>query len=416
MINTFCAFFLFIQVSATAFTGIAATLLHKGQTLHSFFKLPVPITDGCTCNIPFASKQANTVKETSLFIIDEVSMVPKHALDAIDKCLRDIMQCDIPFGGKIFLLGGDFRQVLPVIPRAQPTTLIENTIRKAKVFQHIQHYRLTQNMRTESDQREFAEWVLKVGNDELEQHDPNVPPKSIFLSQDIVTKDIVTSMCENNATLLEQEAILTPKNDATFHINAQILQRLPGGTHTYYSVDSIKCDDPVEENNFPTEFINSLTPSGMPQHKLQLKEGAIIMLMRNLDIRQGLCNGTRLKVCHLYKNVIDAQKINSNQRVLIPRIRLSPSDTNLPFQLQRTQFPVRLAFCMTINKAQGQTFDKVGLYLPQPVFTHGQLYVALSRARSLKSIFVQVETTHLQGIKNRRTFTQNVVFKAVLNN
>lgn len=80
------------------------------------------------------------------------------------------------------------------------------------------------------------------------------------------------------------------------------------------SVDSIKCNDPVEEHNFPTEFINSLTPSvtGTSQHKLQLKEGAMVMLMRNHDIRQGLCNGTRLNVCRLHKNVIDAKIIRSN--------------------------------------------------------------------------------------------------------
>lgn len=143
------------------------------------------------------------------------------------------MQHDILFGGKIFLLGGDFRQVLPVIPRAQPATLKENTIKQAKVFQYAKTYHLIQNMRAELDQGDFAEWVLKVGNDQLEQKGTTLPPKSIVLPIEIISNDIVTAMCGSDSTPLEQEAILTPKKDATFHINAQILQHTPGKAQMY---------------------------------------------------------------------------------------------------------------------------------------------------------------------------------------
>ena len=83
-----------------------------------------------------------------------------------------------------------------------------------------------------------------------------------------------------------------------------------------------------------------------------------------------------LIVSRMYDHCIDAEIITGARkgtRVLIPRIKLAPSDANLPFILQRTQFPLRLAYCMTINKAQGQTFSNTGLYLPNPVFSHGQL-------------------------------------------
>ncbi|GBM14379.1 hypothetical protein AVEN_246552-1 [Araneus ventricosus] len=96
-------------------------------------------------------------------------------------------------------------------------------------------------------------------------------------------------------------------------------------------------------------------------HKLRLKPGAIIMLLRNLAPSKGLCNGTRLIVIQLQKNVIVAKKIsadNNNESYLIPQIPLIPSDSNMHFQFKRKQFPIRLAFSMTINKAQGQTFDK----------------------------------------------------------
>lgn len=79
-----------MQVSVTAYTGIAATLLHRGQTVHSYFKLPVPVVDGSTCNISPTSPRAQDIANTSLFIINEELMIPKHALDAIDILLRDI--------------------------------------------------------------------------------------------------------------------------------------------------------------------------------------------------------------------------------------------------------------------------------------------------------------------------------------
>ena len=113
------------------------------------------------------------------------------------------------------------------------------------------------------------------------------------------------------------------------------------------------------------------------------------MLLRNLDLKSGLCNGTRLIVRHLHQNVIDAEILTGvavGKRVLIPRVQLAPSDTGLPFQLQRRQFPVRLTYAMTINKSQGQTFQRI--FLRRSCFSHEQLYVAFSCARSFDDIRV----------------------------
>ena len=155
----------------------------------------------------------------------------------------------------------------------------------------------------------------------------------------------------------------------------------------------------------------------MPPHCLKLKRGCVVMLLRNLDLKAGLCNGTRLVVHEMRRNVVAAEILTGiavGNRVLIPRIVLTPSDTGLPFQLRRRQFPLRLSYAMTINKAQGQTFDKVGILLRRPYFSHGQLYVAFSRARSFDDIKIKVIQSERQGCVRNKTFTKNVVFPQVL--
>uniref|UniRef100_A0A2C9LIB6 ATP-dependent DNA helicase n=1 Tax=Biomphalaria glabrata TaxID=6526 RepID=A0A2C9LIB6_BIOGL len=112
----------------------------------------------------------------------------------------------------------------------------------------------------------------------------------------------------------------------------------------------------------------------MPPHKLKIKIGSVVMLLRNRMPTRGLCNGTRLTVTNIHRNVLECKTIAvaTSQTVLIPRISLTPSDSNLPFTFTRRLFPVRLAFAMTITKAQGQTFKKICLHLPKPVFSPGQ--------------------------------------------
>ena len=135
------------------------------------------------------------------------------------------------------------------------------------------------------------------------------------------------------------------------------------------------------------------------------------MLIRNLSINDGLCNGTRLKITKLFEYNIEAEIVtgeNLGKKVFIPRITLNTGEfSSLPFILYRKQFPITLAFCMTINKSQGQSFDYVGLYIKRPLFSHGQLYVALSRCRNPKNIYIQNELENSSEI-------ENIVWKEVL--
>ena len=138
------------------------------------------------------------------------------------------------------------------------------------------------------------------------------------------------------------------------------------------------------------------------------------MILKNLDPSNGLCNGTRCIVTGWKENLLEARIATGDfaGRVIhIPRIKCTSSatDRKLPVEIIRCQFPVKLCFAMTINKSQGQTLGKVGLFLSQSVFSHGQLYVACSRVQKQDDLTIFIETTETQGKFDDEYYTQNIV-------
>lgn len=143
---------------------------------------------------------------------------------------------------------------------------------------------------------------------------------------------------------------------------------------------------------------------GLPPYKLGLIVNATVMLIRNLSITDGLCNGTRLKITKLYEYNIEAEIIigeNIWHKVFIPRITLNTKESSLfPFILYRKQFQIILAFAITINKSSGESFDSIGIFLRRPLFSHDQLYVALSRCMNFSNIFIQNNLKNSSEIYN----------------
>jgi ATP-dependent DNA helicase PIF1 len=281
-------------------------------------------------------------------------------------------------------------------------------------------------------EHQFAKWVLNVGDGSLsaiakkEGVDPDwikIPSHMRLPAEDCSLRGLIRTIYSNHqchsgdAMYLMQRSILAPKNTDVDEVNNAILESLSEELHTYLSANSLT---PTEEGAstaagvsmdslYLVEFLNTLQFGGIANHKLELKVGVPILLLRNLNQSIGLCNGTRLIVKRLGQRVIEAEIITRNnvgKRVFIPRIIMSPFGTNWPFVLRRRQFPVRVAFAITINKNQGQTLDNVGVYLPSPVYSHGQLYVAISRVTSSANIKI------FSG-QGPDGYMRNVVYKEV---
>jgi ATP-dependent DNA helicase PIF1 len=177
-----------------------------------------------------------------------------------------------------------------------------------------------------------------------------------------------------------------------------------------HSDDTADLNDSSHEE-MTRELMATMNCGTLPLSNLQLKVGAPLMLLRNLDPNNGLCNGTRMTLLRASTRCLEVRLNGGDfdgEHRLIYRTKLTSNDEDFHFQLTRFQFPVRLAFAMTINKSQGQSLAHVGIDLRTPVFCHGQLYVALSRAVDVNSVSVLIKESNVDEV------TENVVYPEVL--
>lgn len=372
-------------------------------------------TDSVVCNIKKKTAKAELLNQTDILIWDEIAMMNKKGVEAVNRSLQDVRENSALMGGLLVILAGDFRQTLPVVRRGTMSDEINACLKSSTLWKYVQTYNLTKNMRVKELKKstEFADYLLRIGNGTAnsmtnqETLELNANFGELHTNHQNLVQKIYPNLNENinNHQWLSERAILAITNEIADHINFEIMQTVNGETKTYYAIDTVSNDNDTVV--YPQEFLNSLQPSGMPQYKLSLKVGIPIMLLRNLDPPK-LCNGTRLVVKRLHNYVIEATIITgqySGQDVLIPRIPLMSIDSIIEFK--RLQFPFKICFGMTFNKSQAQTFNEVGIDLQQEVFSHGQLYVAMTRVTKSKNLHILT--------KNSDYFTKNIVYKKVLN-
>jgi ASC-1-like (ASCH) protein len=225
-----------------------------------------------------------------------------------------------------------------------------------------------------------------------------------------------------NPDYFRDRGIVTPLNVDVNLINDKVLALLPEQPFEFNAVN--KLDEEENPTIWSPELLQSLEVPGFPQSVLRLTAYAVVMLIRNMSLRDGLVNGTRMQVLpglgHNTQNVIKCRILTGSRAgsvVFIPRIVFEPTTSHLPFKFRRRQYPLRLCFGMTINKSQGQGFHRLGVYLPSPVFSHGQLYVALSRLIDPLGLRILIIPGVCQGRMSRTNpsygYTRNVVLKAV---
>ena len=407
-----------------ASSGIASLLLDGGRTAHSRFKIPIDLNETSKCRFGKNHDLYTVLQRTGIIIWDEAPMQHKHAVEALDRTLREVMGVDKCFGGITVLFGGDFRQTLPVVPKGTRQEIVAASLKRSnRIWRHTKVLHLRKNMRLDRtpESEAFAKWLLDVGSGKNVDNDGKISlPEHMQCGADV---DSLVQSTYPGVHIPNQpdqyyldRTILSGTNDDVDKINAAILQKFPGEETVLMSADSVSQDDEASHLNFqpyPMEFLNSITASGLPLAKLALKPGCPLMLLHNLDPSKGLCNGTRLILVNIRPHVLECRIITGDERfagkhVLIPRLVLEPSNDLLPVKLRRHQFPVRLAFAMTINKSQGQSVKNVGLDLRSSVFSHGQLYVALSWCTSgnrIKVLFPEIQND---------THTHNVVYNEIL--
>ena len=329
------------------------------------------------------------------------------------------------FGGIPIIFGGDFAQIAPVIKHGERSMIVNASIKQSFLWNSIDVIHLRTNMRiqgTSGNISHFKDWLNQI------TYTPEMQNALITLPSYIYSTTILNDLIEKiypaqfladallNPQLLYKSAILSTRNDTVDQLNSQILERVPGVSAVLLSAD--EADTPPDSEldevfQVTPEYLQSLSPNNFPPARLILKVGCIVMLLRNIDPQAGLCNGTRLVVKEIGSFVLKVAVLKNDEEEgeqieFIPRITLLTLEGEFPFILRRTQFPVKLSYAMTINKSQGQSLQHVAIDLRNPTFTHGQLYVALSRSTNVENIYV------LHAENNTTNTVDNIVYPELL--
>ena len=297
--NTLCHAFRSrsLLVLCVAYSGIAAQLLPGGRTAHSTFKIPFDIMDDSVCSIPKNSSLADLLKTATLLIWDECSAQHRFAFEAVDRTLRDLRDCDEMFGG-------DFLQTLPVVKGNLRSPVVHACLLSSPLWSHVKNnvLKLEKNMRVGSnaDDQAFAVWLRNLATGSLNvDKDCVVLPENILCDKNTI-EDLIAHVYprvsdRQPSSYFQERCILAPRNAETGDINAGVLDLFPGDEHEMWAVDHALDPETLLESDsdYSPEVLRSFTPSGFPVARLVLKVGCPVMILRNLQPREGVCNGSR---------------------------------------------------------------------------------------------------------------------------
>ncbi|KAG5552631.1 hypothetical protein RHGRI_010651 [Rhododendron griersonianum] len=241
-------------VVSVASSGIASLLLIGGRTAHSTFCIPLDVMEDSFCGFKKQSIQAELFRETKLIIWDEVPMQHRYCVEAVDRTLRDICDNDKPFGGITIVLGGDFRQILPVVTRGSREQIVNASLRRSPLWKEI--VILTLDVGTSPQE------TVKLPSTIHKCRDLNELLSTVYPQLDVVDA--------STPTLLTERTILSARNEDVNAINAAALNIFPGDAISYLATDKMSDDDEVDHtiaNRYPNEYLNSLDPTGLPPFK-----------------------------------------------------------------------------------------------------------------------------------------------------
>ena len=356
------------QFITLAPTGVAA-ILAGGETIHSFFGLPMDVCYPGTMG-KMNEARIQTLLHTDTIIIDEVSMVRCDIIDAIDYTMRKTLRSSLPFGGKQVIFVGDMFQLPPVLKRGAEGELMNDLYHTDDCFFYkadvIKHMRLVKIEFQKVYRQEDQDFLRILENVRLNKTTPeNLMHLNERVCQPIKEDGMVITLASLNRT--------------ADTINQQRLSEIEAEEFTYVGTVTGK----FEEKRFPVDMT------------MKLKVGAQVMFTRN-DQHKRWVNGTIGTVTKLSKDEIQVTT-DGGSTYVVPNCSWESYSYEYDKETRKmkkelmgtfTQYPLRLAWAITVHKSQGMTFEKLYLDLSRGMFAAGQLYVALSRVRSLNGLFL----------------------------
>src|SRR5277367_5999852 len=257
--------------------------------------------------------------------------------------------------------------VLPVIVKGSRPEIVGACIQRSRLWHSMKVLKLTENMRLNTDvvaERNFAKWQLEVGHGQHTDELDNITlPDHFKCTHNTIASLIQTIYPGINQLPLPpdqysaERTILTSRNDDVDSINEEMLKDFPGEEREFHSADSVKNNGENGNDDllYPVEYLNSINCSGLPLAKLKLKVGCPVMVLRNLNPGEGVCNGTRGIVTRMSDRVLEARLLtgeHAGKTTFIPRLSIMPSSTQVPFEFCRRHFPVNVIFAISVQHPQ----------------------------------------------------------------